>query len=386
MPVRSKWQSLPTEAINPASLGIDKLNAADIVELMLNEDRRMLDAVRREHERIAVGLEMIASALRKGGRIIFVGAGTSGRLGILESAEMPPTFSTDPELVQAVMAGGRDAIFAAKEGVEDNYEEGARSITRLRPTKKDIVIGVSASGMTQFVRGALTRARKAGARIIFITCDPGTELQTFVDLTIAPGVGAEVIAGSTRLKAATATKLVLNMLTTGAMVRIGKTYGNLMVDVHTGSEKLKDRARRIVNIVTGVDYDEADRLLKKAHWNVKAAIVMQKTALPYPKALTRLRKAHDSMRQAIGEDIEPRLRGMLQGHAEAAAVTSGPESPPPSNAEPAQPPARKIAAPQRQSAARRAAPSGTPTAGSPRRDQGTARRGGGSARTTREGE
>jgi N-acetylmuramic acid 6-phosphate (MurNAc-6-P) etherase len=139
-------------------------------------------------------------------------------------------------------------------------------------------------------------------------------------LTIAPGVGAEVIAGSTRLKAATATKLVLNMLTTGAMVRIGKTYGNLMVDVHTGSEKLKDRARRIVNIVTGVDYDEADRLLKKAHWNVKAAIVMQKTGLAYPKALVRLRKMNDSMREAIGEDIEPRLRGMLQGHAEAALV------------------------------------------------------------------
>jgi N-acetylmuramic acid 6-phosphate etherase len=180
--------------------------------------------------------------------------------------------------------------------------------------------------MTQFVRGALTRARQAGARIIFVTCDPATELQTFVDLTIAPGVGAEVIAGSTRLKAATATKLVLNMLTTGAMVRIGKTYGNLMVDVHTGSEKLKDRARRIVNIVTGVDYDEADRLLQKAHWNVKAAIVMQKTGLIYPKAILRLRKMHDSMRAAIGEDIEPRLRGMLQGHAEAAFL-GGPPAP-----------------------------------------------------------
>jgi N-acetylmuramic acid 6-phosphate etherase len=326
MAVRSKWQSLPTEAINPSSLDIDKLAPDEIVDLMMNEDRKMLDAVKRERERIAVGVEMIASSLRKGGRVIFVGAGTSGRLGILESAEMPPTFSTDPDLVQAVMAGGRDAIFAAKEGVEDNYEEGARSITRLHPTKKDIVIGVSASGMTQFVRGALTRARKTGARIIFVTCDPGTELQTFVDLTIAPGVGAEVIAGSTRLKAGTATKMVLNMLTTGAMIRIGKTYGNLMVDVHTGSEKLKDRARRIVNIVTGIDYDDADRLLKKAHWNVKAAIVMQKTSLPYPKALSRLRKAHDSMRQAIGEDIEPRLRGMLQGHAEA--VVFGTAKPP----------------------------------------------------------
>ena len=318
MPVRSKWQSLPTEAINPATLGIDKLSADDIVELMLSEDRKMIAAVQRERERIAVGVEMIATTLRKEGRVVFVGAGTSGRLGILESAEMPPTFSTDPTLVQAIMAGGRGAIFAAKEGVEDNYEEGARSIMRVRPTKRDIVIGVSASGMTQFVRGALTRARRAGARIIFVTCDPGTELQTFVDLTISPGVGAEVIAGSTRLKAGTATKMVLNMLTTGAMVRIGKTYGNLMVDVQTGSEKLKDRARRIVNIVTGLEYDDADKLLKRAHWNVKAAIVMQKTGLPYPKALSRLRRAHDSMREALGEDIEPRLRGMLQGAAEAS--------------------------------------------------------------------
>ena len=321
MPTRSKWQSLPTEAINPSTLGIDKLTADEFVEVMISEDRKMLAAVQRERERIAVGIDMIAAALRKDGRIVFVGAGTSGRLGVLESAEMPPTFSTDPKLVQAIMAGGQGAIFAAKEGVEDNYEEGARSIMRFTPGKKDVVIGVSASGMTQFVRGALTRARRAGARVIFVTCDPNTELTTFVDLTISPGVGAEVIAGSTRLKAGTATKIVLNMLTTGAMVRIGKTYGNLMVDVQTGSEKLKDRARRIVNIVTGLEYDDADRLLKKAHWNVKAAIVMQKTDLPYPKAISKLRKAHDSMREAIGEDIEPRLRGMLQGHAEAKTPT-----------------------------------------------------------------
>src|SRR5687768_13015423 len=311
MPVRSKWQSLPTEAINAVSLGIDKLDAADLVDLMINEDRKMLDAVRRERERIAVGVEMVAGALRKNGRIIFVGAGTSGRLGILESAEMPPTFGTSPSFVQAIMAGGREAIFAAKEGVEDNYEEGARAINRLRPTKKDVVIGVSASGMTQFVRGALTRARKAGARIIFVTCDPGTELQTFVDLTIAPAVGPEIIAGSTRLKAGTATKLVLNMLTTGAMVRTGKTYGNLMVDVQVGSEKLKDRARRIIVIVTGLEYEEADKLLRRAHWDVKAAIVMQKSGLTYTQAQTKLRRAHDFVRDAIGEDAESRLKELL---------------------------------------------------------------------------
>jgi N-acetylmuramic acid 6-phosphate etherase len=312
MPARSKWQSLPTEAINPATLALDKLSAADIVEGMLTEDRKMLTAVQREKERIAVGIDIITEALRKGGRIVFVGAGTSGRLGVLEAAEMPPTFGTHPDLVQAVMAGGKNAFLRPKEGVEDNYEEGARAITRLRPAKHDVVIGVSASGMTSFVRGALTRARRAGSKIIFITCDPSTELQTFVDLTIAPGVGPEVIAGSTRLKAGTATKIVLNMLTTAAMVRIGKTYGNLMVDVQMGAEKRRDRARRIITIVTGLDDEAADVLLRRARWNVKAAIVMQKSGLTYPQALSRLRRAHDFVREAIGEDVEGRLKDLLK--------------------------------------------------------------------------
>ena len=312
MPLRSKWQSLPTEQINPDTLALDKLAPADLVEEMLHEDRKMLAAVQREKDRIAVGIDILTRALRSGGRIVFVGAGTSGRLGVLESSEMPPTFGTKPELVQAIMAGGKDAMLTPREGVDDNYEEGARSVNRLRPSKKDVVIGVSASGMTQFVRGALTRARRAGSKIIFVTCDPRTELQTFVDLTIAPAVGPEVIAGSTRLKAGTATKIVLNMLTTGAMVRIGKTYGNLMVDVQTGSEKRRDRARRIVSIVTGLEDDAADKLLRRARWNVKAAIVMEKAGLAYPQAMARLRKAHDFIRDAIGEDAEVRLRQLLQ--------------------------------------------------------------------------
>src|SRR6516225_2324050 len=312
MSSRSKWQSLPTEQINPATLAVDKLDPADIVETMLNEDRKMLAAVQREKDRIAVGVEIITQALRGNGRIIFVGAGTSGRLGILESAEMPPTFGTSADLVLAIMAGGKNAFLRAKEGVEDNYEEGARSIMRLHPGKKDVVIGVSASGMTQFVRGALTRGRRAGSKIIFVTCDPRTELQTFVDLTIAPAVGPEVIAGSTRLKAGTATKMVLNMLTTASMIRIGKTYGNLMVDVQMGSEKLKDRARRIITIVTGLEYDDADKLLRKAHWDVKAAIVMQKTGLSYVQSLSRLRRAHDFVKDAIGEDVEARLKELLK--------------------------------------------------------------------------
>lgn len=311
MPHPSKWQQLPTEAINPASLAIDKLPAAEIIDVMLSEDRKMLAAVARERERIALAVDIITQALRKGGRLVFIGAGTSGRLGVLEAAEIPPTFGMSGDLVQGIMAGGKASVFRSREGAEDQYEDGVRAVTRLKPGKRDVFVGVSASGMTQFVRGGLAAGRRAGARIIFVTCDPATELQTFVDLTIALGVGPEVIAGSTRLKAGSATKLVLNMLTTASMVRIGKTYGNLMVDVQATSEKLKDRARRIVIIVTGLDYDGAGTLLRKAKWNVKAAIVMQKTGLPLAKALTRLRKADGVMREAIGEDIEPRLRELL---------------------------------------------------------------------------
>jgi len=313
VPTTSKWQSLPTEQINPNSLAIDKTAAHDIIELMVNEDRKVVAAVHKEKEKIAHGVEIITQSLRRGGRVIFVGAGTSGRLGVVEAAEMPPTFGTPARIVQGIMAGGQGAVFQAKEGVEDNYEEGGRSIARLRLSARDVVVGVSASGITPFVRGALTRTRKAGAKIIFVTCWPGSELQTFVDLLIAPAVGPEIIAGSTRLKAGTATKMVLNMLTTISMIKWGKTYGNLMVDVRTGSEKLKDRAKRILGVVTGLEPDEAESLLKRARWNVKAAIVMQKSSLTLPQAMKRLRQADNLVREAIGEDIEPRLRKLLAG-------------------------------------------------------------------------
>ena len=307
----SKWKDLPTEAINPNSLAMDHTSTEKIVDLMLGEDRKVVTAVHREKAWIALAADLLTDAVRKGGRLIFVvGAGTSGRLGVLEAAEMTPTFSTPPRLVQAIMAGGQSVFFHAKEGVEDNYEEGAKAVARLRPTRKDVLIGVSASGMTQFVRGALSRARRSGGKIIFITCWPGTELQTFVDVVIAPMVSPEVIAGSTRLKAGTATKLVLNMLTTIAMVHTGKTYGNLMVDVKTGSEKARDRARRIITVVTDLDYDDAGALLQRACWNVKAAIVMEKTKVTYSGsgALSRLKQSGQSVRTAIGEDVEPTLR------------------------------------------------------------------------------
>jgi len=311
MPPMSKWETLPTEAINPNSLRLDTDSIGDIVDLMVSEDKKVVAAVHKEKERIIAGAQMVTESFRKGGRIIFVGAGTSGRLGVTEAAEMPPTFGVSTTRVRAIMAGGKDSVFTPKEGVEDDYEEGARAVARLRPQKRDVVIGISASGVTNFVRGALTRARKAGLRVIFVTCWPGSELQTFVDLIIAPAVGPEVLTGSTRLKAGTATKMVLNMLTTIAMVRSGKAYGNLMVDVEATNDKLKDRARRIIAMATGVDYDTAGKLLRSARNDVKAAIVMQRTGLSLSKALAKLRSSHDSVREAVGDDAEPRLRALL---------------------------------------------------------------------------
>lgn len=301
MTTRSRWQQLPTEAINPASLDIDKLPLGEIIELMILDNRWVLGAIQEQKNQIARGAEMVTQALDKGGRLILVGAGTSGRLGVLEAAEIPPTFGTSPDRVQAIMAGGKAAVHRAKEGVEDDHRAGARAMRQLRPRRPDAVIGITASGMTPFVRGALEHARKAGAAIIGLTCDPHSALQTYVDHLISLPTGPEVIAGSTRLKAGTATKVVLNMLTTAAMVRLGKTYGNLMVDVTAGSEKLRDRARRIIGTVTGLDYGEADRLLRRAKGNVKTAIVMQKTGLTPAKARARLRQAHESVREVMGE-------------------------------------------------------------------------------------
>jgi N-acetylmuramic acid 6-phosphate etherase len=300
MATRSKWQDLATEAVNPRSRDIDTLTPDEIVEVMILDNRNVLAAVQREKAQIARGTELVSAAVLKGGRLIFVGAGTSGRLGVLEAAELPPTFGIDPATAQAVMAGGPAAVHRAKEGVEDDYDEGGRAMRALRPSRKDVVIGISASGITPFVRGAVTAARGARARIIGVTCDPRSALKDLADVAIVLAVGPEVIAGSTRLKAGTATKVALNMLTTAAMVRAGKTYGNLMVDVKSNSEKLRDRARRIIGTVTGLDYEAAEALLKRAEWNVKAAIVMQQTGMTRAKALSRLH-------------AEPRLRKLLNG-------------------------------------------------------------------------
>jgi len=235
----SKWQRLRTEAANPASRNIDTLPIAGIVQVMTRDLRHAFDAVQRAKGTIGRGVQLLVDALQSGGRIVLVGAGTSGRLGVLEAAEMPPTFGVDPRTVVAIMAGGRSAVHRAKEGVEDDGPAGDRALGRLQLTKRDVVIGVSASGVTPFVRGALTRAGRARARVIGITCSQGADMRKLVDVLVKLDVGPEVIAGSTRLKAGTATKIALNLLTTSAMIRIGKTYGNLMVDVQANSAKLR---------------------------------------------------------------------------------------------------------------------------------------------------
>ncbi len=302
----SKWQRLPTEAIHPATRRIDVLSSAGIVKRMGQEDRRVVAAVARERARIARGADLIARALDAGGRVVFVGAGTSGRLGVLEAAEIPPTFGTRPSLVRALLAGGRGAVFRAREGAEDDRDAGARRLTALGVSSRDIVIGVSASGVTPFVHGALTAARRRRTTTIMVTCAPRGVPPALADLVIAPVVGPEVIAGSTRLKAGTATKMVLNMLTTTAMVRVGKTYGNLMVDVRAGSAKLRDRARRIVASVTGLPPRESGALLNRAGGNVKVAIVMQGAAVSYPEAVKRLRAAKGRVGQAIATNLRDR--------------------------------------------------------------------------------
>ena len=298
MATRSRWQRLPTEAVNPISRGLDALSAAQVVELMLLDHRHVLAAVERARTRIARAAAIVADTILAGGRLIFVGAGTSGRLGVLEAAELPPTFGIDPRVAVAVMAGGAAAVHRAREGVEDDSTKGQQEMRRLRVGQGDVVIAISASGITPFVRAAARRARASGARVVGITCDRGSELKELAEVAIVLSVGPEVIAGSTRLKAGTATKIALNTLTTSAMVRAGKTYGNLMVDVKSNSEKLRDRARRIFAGVTGVSYEAADETLRSARWNVKAAILMHETGMTRAQAISRLR-------------IEPRLRKLL---------------------------------------------------------------------------
>jgi len=285
---RSQDQRL-TEQRNPRSTRIDQLSTLEVVDLISAEDRMIAEAVGEERECIARAIDMVVDTFRGGGRLFYVGAGTSGRLGVLDASEMPPTYGTDPAMVQGIIAGGLDALVRAQEGAEDHPSDGAAAVDERDVGSDDFVLGIATSGTTPYVHGALARARERGARTGFLLCTyPSPELLETHDVVIAPLVGPEVITGSTRMKAGTATKMVLNTITTAAMVRLGKVYGNLMVDLQVTCEKLQDRGERILMETLGVERTAATDLLQQSGGHVKIAIVMGRLGVDAEAARERL--------------------------------------------------------------------------------------------------
>ncbi|MFM7413814.1 MAG: N-acetylmuramic acid 6-phosphate etherase [Planctomycetota bacterium] len=295
----SSLGNLTTEAVNPASARIDELDAAGIVAVMNAEDAAVAAAVARESVAIARAIEVIADQFRRGGRLVYIGAGTSGRLGVLDASECPPTFGTRPEMVVGLIAGGTQALTRAVEGAEDSPELGARDLAAIGLGGDDVLVGIATSGRTPYVLGGLAHARAVGAFAIGFACNDRSELESVAELMIAPKVGPEIVAGSTRLKAGTATKMVLNMLTTGAMIRIGKTYGNLMVDLRATNTKLVARTRRIVAMLTGVPEPEAERLVAEADGELKTAVVAKMRGVSPAEARRLLADADGHLRRAI---------------------------------------------------------------------------------------
>lgn len=267
-------QKIATEQRNPNTVNIDTLSTLDMVKLINQEDHRVAEAVALVTDKIAEAVDVIAARLSTGGRLIYCGAGTSGRLGILDAVECPPTYSTDPETVQALMAGGYGAIFKAVEGAEDSKELGVTDMKSIGFSAKDVLVGIAASGRTPYVLGCMEYARELGAPTVAVTCCPGSTLDRFADIGIAPAPGPEVVTGSTRMKSGTAQKMVLNMLSTGAMIKLGKVYGNLMVDVKSSNEKLVRRCVTIVCSATDCAEAEAVEALEQCGYHPKTAIVM----------------------------------------------------------------------------------------------------------------
>ena len=265
---------LTTESRNQNTLNIDKVSTSEMVKIINNEDKKVAEAVERELPQIAEAIDEIVERMHKGGRLIYIGAGTSGRLGILDASECPPTYGVSEELVQGVIAGGQEAIFRAKEGAEDSKELAVEDLKERKLTENDTVVGLAASGRTPYVIGGLEYANEMGALTISVTCNADSDVSKAAKVSIAPVVGAEVVTGSTRLKSGTAQKLVLNMLSTGIMIKLGKVYGNLMVDVKSSNEKLVERAKKIVVEATGVNIKEAESLLAETKFDVKLAIFM----------------------------------------------------------------------------------------------------------------
>ncbi len=294
-------EQLLTEQRNPASRGIDSLPTVDMLRVINEEDRKVADAVSAAVPDIARAVDATVAAIENGGRLFYIGAGTSGRLGVLDASECPPTFSVSSELVQGIMAGGEAALSRATEASEDDPELGVCDLLDRGFTRKDVLVGIAASGRTPYVLGAIKKARELGAVTIGLSCSPNSVLSAAVDIAIEVLPGPEVIAGSTRMRAGTATKLVLNMLSTGVMIRLGHVYDNLMVNVQPKNEKLVDRARRIVAAAAGVDYERASSLFEDAGRNVKTAIVMAKLGVTRDGAAQKLESARGRISVALGE-------------------------------------------------------------------------------------
>ena len=295
-----------TERRNPRTVSIDLASPLEIVDVIYTEDRAVPDAVNSQREQIAAAIAIAEASFRAGGRLFYVGAGTSGRLGVLDASECPPTFGVPPEMVQGIIAGGLAALTRAQEGAEDVVENGAKEVDSHGIGANDFLVGIAASGTTPYVHAAIRRASELGAKTAIVACSAvPPDVLGVVDVAIVPITGPEVVTGSTRMKAGTATKLVLNMITTGAMIRLGKTYGNLMVDLRATNNKLKDRSERIVVEVCGVTRDEARALLETADKSVKTAIVMHKLGVDRAGALAALEKAGGVIRRAIPDAPPP---------------------------------------------------------------------------------
>ncbi|MEJ1929656.1 N-acetylmuramic acid 6-phosphate etherase [Nostoc sp. NIES-2111] len=290
---------LLTEQVNPLSLNLDQLSALELVELFNSEDQKAVAAVAAAKVEIAEAIERTADRLRQGGRLFYIGAGTSGRLGVLDAAECPPTFCTPPELVQGIIAGGAGALVRSSEDLEDRAEDGDAAIAQRHITQLDVVVGITAGGTTPFVHGAINAARQRGALTIFIACVPVEQVDFTADIDIRLLTGPEILAGSTRLKAGTVTKLTLNILSTGVMVKLGKVYGNRMVDVAVTNQKLRDRALRILQDLTGLSREAASYLLERSGKWVKLALVMHWTGLDKDAANQLLSTHQGNLREAV---------------------------------------------------------------------------------------
>ncbi|HAB53775.1 MAG TPA: N-acetylmuramic acid 6-phosphate etherase [Ignavibacteriales bacterium] len=296
----TELSKLTTEQRNPHSMDIDARSTQEILKIINDEDKTVPYAVEKELPYIAQAVELIVNALKSGGRLLYFGAGTSGRLGVVDASECPPTFGTPYGMIEGYIAGGKEAMFRAQEGAEDYEENGAKDILLAQVTSKDVVCGIAASRRTPYVIGAVKKAKELGATTLYVTCNPRENFSIKeVDVAICPYIGPEVIMGSTRMKSGTAQKLVLNMLTTTAMIRMGKIYENMMIDLQMTNKKLVERSKRIVMTITGVNYDEASNYLQQADGHVKTALVMIKAGVSAEEARERLVKADGFVRRAI---------------------------------------------------------------------------------------